>query len=398
MWPQSSLEEVREAQELADAGDPRYTWQLLPAQGPEYDAEIFTRFLREELGWAESRGMSGQGSFNTRFVRCAPDRTNPLYPDDPRGGDCAPTIDEVRYETVEIEIVQLDRQGPSGIWVVSQWEMVAPFLQVMPPDPTSVLSPFLEARVAGEGAEEHLGFPKFVPFLYSTDTGAPYERSEFEVLDGPVWPDGEMSFKVRLFADDGETVVEQFFTQEPLDPGLQYRDVWGPEGNRQWATVNGETVPVPYELIDGVTIHVTFPWYRELPNHSVLKTDNPEGMVVLLSNPKMGCEEGPGPADALALTESIQSDPDLETTAPETVMVGAAEALRMDLVVARGARACPVGFNLEEESRMRLYVLDLPASLSTRILAIAIVAPKSSFEEVVEAAALITDSIEVDAG
>ena len=30
MWPQSSLEEVREAQRLADQGDPRYTWQVFP--------------------------------------------------------------------------------------------------------------------------------------------------------------------------------------------------------------------------------------------------------------------------------------------------------------------------------------------------------------------------------
>ena len=30
VWPQTSLEEVRQAQELADAGDPRYTWQVSP--------------------------------------------------------------------------------------------------------------------------------------------------------------------------------------------------------------------------------------------------------------------------------------------------------------------------------------------------------------------------------
>ena len=59
MWPQSNLEEVQEAQERADAGDPDYTWQV--------DAQLFTddtwtikepgqvelvdRFLREVLGW-----------------------------------------------------------------------------------------------------------------------------------------------------------------------------------------------------------------------------------------------------------------------------------------------------------------------------------------------------------
>ena len=30
LWPQTSLEEVRQAQELADAGDLDYTWQVAP--------------------------------------------------------------------------------------------------------------------------------------------------------------------------------------------------------------------------------------------------------------------------------------------------------------------------------------------------------------------------------
>src|SRR4051794_29836142 len=55
-WPQTSLEEVRRAQELADAGDPGYTWQV-NAGLAEYqlgqhhpgDAEIFGRFLEEKL-------------------------------------------------------------------------------------------------------------------------------------------------------------------------------------------------------------------------------------------------------------------------------------------------------------------------------------------------------------
>ena len=33
MWPQSTLEEVRAAQERADAGDPDYTWQVDPRLG-----------------------------------------------------------------------------------------------------------------------------------------------------------------------------------------------------------------------------------------------------------------------------------------------------------------------------------------------------------------------------
>jgi hypothetical protein len=52
---------------------------------------------------------------------------------------------------------------------------------------------------------------------------------------------------------------------------------------------------------------------------------------------------------------------------------------------------------LEPGSRMRLYLVDLPGG-SARILSIAIVAPESSFESVVEAAAPILDSFEFHTG
>ena len=46
---------------------------------------------------------------------------------------------------------------------------------------------------------------------------------------------------------------------------------------------------------------------------------------------------------------------------------------------------------------MRLFLLDLPEGSSMRILAIAVVAPESRFEHVVEAAAPIIDSLEFHA-
>ena len=36
MWPQSTLEEVRAAQALADAGDPDYTWQVGAQESPAW--------------------------------------------------------------------------------------------------------------------------------------------------------------------------------------------------------------------------------------------------------------------------------------------------------------------------------------------------------------------------
>ena len=49
---------------------------------------------------------------------------------------------------------------------------------------------------------------------------------------------------------------------------------------------------------------------------------------------------------------------------------------------------------LETGDRMRLFLFDAPEGSSMRILAIAIVAPESRFERVVESAGPIIDSIE----
>ncbi len=139
---------------------------------------------------------------------------------------------------------------------------------------------------------------------------------------------------------------------------------------------------------------------------------------VLVADPmpvKTGCEEGPSPVDAEALAQSIRTDPDLDVSEPVAVSVGGIEGVRMDVVAAPGASNCegeespgvlaatdtigshrivemPVG------SRMRLYLLDFPEEISARILAIAIVAPESRFNQVVEAAAPIVDSFEFQSG
>ena len=109
MWPQSTLEEVRAAQERADAGDADYTWQIGPQLteddpwGHVDELELVDRFIREVLGWEAYlfNGLEG-GDFNVsiggtdgwvdgaltdqRFLRCTPGRTNPLYPPQPELG------------------------------------------------------------------------------------------------------------------------------------------------------------------------------------------------------------------------------------------------------------------------------------------------------------------------
>jgi hypothetical protein len=427
MWPQSSLEEVEEAQELVDAGDPDYTWQLDPdiAEGNNPNAEIVARFIREVLGWEGFRFNEwvgwDQATSNLTYVRCARDETNPLYPDDEYAGRCAPTIDEQRYETVSIDLAQPGRQGPSGIWVVADWTMGAPFSQSVPQtdEAAALVEAFLQARIEGEGAEEYLEVAEDeVPLLYMTTGGAPYERFEFEQVGGPRWPFGSTEFEVRLFA--GETVVEQRI-HTPWDGrlGLEYRssriDGLAP------TTENGQPVAVPYDILhDGeVTLYAPHPWREVFMGGEwglYIDQGTTHDRLLLVPDPVpvgTGCEPGEAAANAEGLAESIVSDPDFETTTPVVVSLGGAKAHSMDVVAAPGASVCDywpaplvlssveqtsAGIALESGNRMRLYLLDLPEGLSARTLAIAVIAPEERFDAVMEEAVPILDSIKFHAG
>jgi hypothetical protein len=471
MWPQSSLQEAEEAQRLADAGDPRYTWQVL-GPGPFTDArqtEFITRFLQEELGWEEFdlsafpglyAGVPQDGLWVMLAVRCAPGQTNPLYPNDPEGRRCAPTIDEYRYETVMIGAEPPVRpDDPSAIWVVSRWAMLRPsdvapnyrddngdivrrqVRQVVPPsdaEATALVEAFLQARVDGKGAEEYLSpATSQIPLLYATTSGDPYERSEFELVQGPVWPGGWREFTVRLFAAGASTVVEQPFLVERDEDGrpvLVYGTLDPFEGLFGMGDVltreNGGGLVEPYEFLDGeVTFDAAWPWdwyvggWGFTPTMTTLQFDDPDQsagfdqLLAVVADPlpvESGCRQGPAPAGAEALARSIRSDPDLEATEPVAVSVGGIQALRMDVVAATGASVCEegpapqvvtpndhdpdwTGVFLGHGRRMRLYLLDLPERLLHRTLAIAISAPEPDFERVMEAAEPIVDSIEFHA-
>jgi hypothetical protein len=249
--------------------------------------------------------------------------------------------------------------------------------------------------------------------MYATSTGAPYERSGFERLSGPAWPDGETVVKVRLFADGGETVVEQVFGLHRAEDGsieLEYLPD-APEGPGG-TTEGGQTVGEPYRILDGeVTFSAARPWRPDLTGwlgDDLLLEGSDERFEVAADPRPSGtrCEDGPALTDAAALARTIRSDPDLDVTAPVATSVGGVEALRMDVVPAPGARVCdgwvavtPVvtETGVEPGSRMRLYLLDLPGG-SARILAVAIVAPAEHFEQVVDAATPILDSFEFHTG
>ena len=440
MWPQSSLAEVREAQRLADEGDPRYTWQVTPKADPS-TVEILTRFVREELGWdyylgpSQLGSASGPGEMEAAFIRCAKGETNPLYPNDPIGGSCAPTIDGFRYETVQINASRPLEQGPSGIWVVDSWtlfprseEPVAhtiqdPFgrqaEQVTPPtdaEARAVLREFLEARLDGEGAEGLVHDVEVeIPLLYATTSGATHERYEIEFVSGPVWPTGWMQFKVRLFAEDDDTVVEQYFIVDFDDDGslgLEYKNF----ANDDLATTeNGRSVPVTHTFLDDeVTFEAAPPWDVSIyggdtgPTLTTLYSDMCCGVERLrvVADPRPignGCQEGPAPADAEALARTIRSDPAFEATTPVAVTIDGVRAVRMDLVAAPGAGACDrfelggpgvmTDTGLPSGNRMRLYLLDFPGG-SAEILAIAYSEEEKHFEEGVESAAPILESFE----
>jgi hypothetical protein len=462
MWPQASLEEVGEAQELADAGDPGYTWQLDPVLASDdnlypWNSEIVERFLREGLGW-EQWGIGRSGVFAGQpggpydevvLLRCAPGRTNPLYPEMPPDVlGCAPTIDDFRYETVMISLEQPGRRGPSGVWVVTGWEMLQPVEpgtfyehlyphfqlqqveQVAPPsdaEATALLQAFLGARVDGEGAEQYVhrhrdGWDDVeVPILYATTGGSPYERYEIDRLQGPVWPSGWIEFRIHLFAEDGTEVEQSFIAVREEDGrlGLMYGL---PVDSDFFPTTEDGQPPAeaPYSLLDGeVTFAVAAPPWEEPWDGGAgdLSTFMLFGLgrssMMIMADPlpvDPDCEPGQAPADAEALARTIRSNPSVGSTAPVAVRVAGVDALRMDVAfvasetVRPGCRELGLGpavveglHHLYVDGRMRLYFLDLPDGMSARVLGIAIVASEESFEHVWEAAAPTVDSFEFHA-
>lgn len=449
-WPQTSLEEVREAQRRSDAGDPDFLWQRSiaadqlgqnhPCGGAGLgcwrtaaSAEIFRRFLVEKLGWQHFAWdeafahRAGLASGDVLFIRCAPGGVNPLYPGAP-GTSCGPTIDDLRYETVKVSLSQPDRQGPGGLWVVTGWEIVEPSVQVDPPSDAEIaafLDPFLKARIAGVGAEGYADIvesdplaaervDRGIPLLYATSAGVRYERAEFEVTEGPLWPTGRTQLEVRLFAEDGLTVVGQAFSLEQDEAG-DLRLVFdfqpsGPDGPVLATTENGTAAPVEFHFLDGlVTYHATHPLEPDTEGRQadrlviggLLPDDSaPRPILVVLADPRpivSGCLVGPAPADAASLAASIASFADFQATAPVAVTIGGRPALRMDVV-----RPSACGRVLEDAppagpfvwTRARLYLVDLPAGPGARVLAVVVAADDDSFETVLSWATPVIESIE----
>ncbi len=450
MWPQSNLEEVQQAQELADAGDPDYTWQVdeglasdeyVYGRMEEGRVEIFDRFVREVLGWEAYQwnpgeigdDFGGDGTLtDQRFLRCAPDRTNPLYPPRPssdvRCELCAPTMDELTYESVSLDLAQLARRGSDGIWVVSRWGMTAPFAQVDPTvaetQATEHLEEFLAARIAGNGAEGYVEvYSGTVPLLYATTSGAPYERYEIDVVDGPIWPYAFMTFQVRLYADGEATVVEQ---EIHWNENERFRL------DEKTTIENGQPIVLSHTSSDGdVTVSTPSTW-EVLWESGVAQLVAPDvwfGLLRPVMEPEASDQESIGfvapvaydawcaanggapllsaPGDAAAIAQQVIADPNFETTAPVAVRVGGLEAVSIDAELAPLGRHCGTGITdlsrwihelWDPGFRLRLYLVDLPEGMSVETLAITVVAPKERFEQFIAETAPIIDSIEFHTG
>lgn len=417
MWPQSTLEEVRAAQGLADAGDPRYAWQTEDlaghlGQGGPFREQLYTRFLAEKLGWDGAQwtlgDLVGNGihEFEGRvvFLRCA------------TADPCEPTIDGSRYEAVAIDVAQLARQGPTGIWVVTGWTMLEPFepdsRPVLDPSVVGLLDGFVAARIAGAGAERYLD-GEDVPLLYATSSGAPYERAEYWQVLGYDWPYGDTAFLVSLYA--GDTWVEQLLFLDAN--GRTLRLGYVPDGYGTEiapTTEDGRPVGAPYEAFDGqVTLYVAHPWvarYGELTIRLIPETPgtppttdggerNDWQSLAVIADPVRtgaGCPQDQASADAKALAQSIRSDPGLVATAPVPMDAGGAPGLVMDVVIAPGASSDPgcVGLSggtggmpwlegsvsVAPGERMRLYLFDAPEGASMRTLAVGFALPEARFD------------------
>jgi hypothetical protein len=246
LWPQTSSEDAMEAQSLADVGHPDYAWQApgrdLSGDYPSRMDAISVRFVQEMLGWRGGHVISSGPSEDVEqdweaaahvgyVIRCG-EGVNPLYPDDPVGAECPPTINATRYEVVRVTAEQLVRRGRDGIWLVTGWVDATGIeggTQAVPPAEDEVrqlMLEFLEARLSGSGAEGFVGFlgdwndPVELDF-YATRAGSPFEEYEITSVSGPEWPSGTFSVTVRLTARDGTKVEEGVYYASPEDVRLR---------------------------------------------------------------------------------------------------------------------------------------------------------------------------------
>jgi hypothetical protein len=222
LWPQTSVEEARDAARRARAGDRDVAWQLDGGRRNDDGQLLAIRFAEERLGWDARYLFGGNCAFWDSpdlpggvcspviwtVVRCEAVR-NERYP-----GACASDEGDV-YEAIDVTVSQPGGGGVHGLWVVSGW-VPSSFRQAVPVSRAEVeqlLTGYLEARLAGSGAEPYLVdfFGDERSWVYAAHSGSPYVRYQIGRLGLPRWPAGQVWPEVRLVARDGSVVVERYF-------------------------------------------------------------------------------------------------------------------------------------------------------------------------------------------
>jgi hypothetical protein len=213
--------------------------------------------------------------------------------------------------------------------------------------------------------------------------------------------------------------------RSPIQPAGENAGTSEPTPNKKLENEGG-----PGERYDIVHGEVTFaatnpPWHDGgyLGSSRTLATLEADfGQIKVLADPLpvgTGCEADAAPADAQAWAERILSDPDIEATEPTPIRIAGVEALQMDVAPAAGASICdsgdePVLFRsaqldprpevglwrsqvgLWHRYSYRVYLLDVPAG-SSRILAVVVYAFERNFDELLENATPVLDSLEFHA-
>jgi hypothetical protein len=282
-----------------------------------------------------------------------------------------------------------------------------------PPDAedAALLQTFLAARVAGQGAEQHVGRhlqrDDRMPLLYANTSGAAYERFEIERVQDE---DRGARYTVRLFTAGG-TMVEQ---------GLGVFDGVGDQDGQRVVAYSGPTledgraVLLPFDLHDGeVRFGVSSTWDVEWVDdavgsfrHRFLTGAGSQGSAIVIAAEPLSvgaaCINRPAPADAKALARNIVSGSGHEVSDPVPVRIAGIDGLQVDVAVADGAveflctfeESRTLGGIQSGGNRMRLYLLDRPGD-SRGVVTIAVMSHPDEFHDTIAEVAPILNSVDI---
>jgi hypothetical protein len=311
----------------------------------------------------------------------------------------SPTLPDPDAITLDLSIATGELVDDDGV----VWRRLE--LPPLDSDDTALLEAFLDARLAGDGAEQYLleETVPVPPLMYATTGGIAYERYEFEPVPGSPFgtPPAPPGVEVRLFAEDG-AVVRQVFDV------VAFRGQRGLVGRDDIPTTeNGQPVPVPFGILDReVTFAATPPWRIDIEASDASTVFQKSGwnlawFVVAAEPLAVGaaCENAPAPTDAQSVAQSIVADPLNQVTETVPVRIAGLDGLQIDVAKRDGGWLCawsPDGLNGYQggPERVRIYVVDFPGE-SADILTLAFVAREDEWDDAIDDIGPIVESIRI---